>query len=349
MTRLYKLSNNAPVQVSTAKLANENMIQDWIAGRPELLGLNLLIIGREVVAPDRGRIDLLGIDEEGNLSILELKRDRTPREVIAQALDYASWVVTLSTREVHDIAVKYLKKDLEGAFRERFEIELPETLNESHTMVIIASKFDPSSQRIVRYLSETYDIAINTAFFTVFEDDGKTLLATDWLLDQAEVVERSEAKAKGPWSGLWYVNIGDGPNRSWDDMQLYGFIAAGGGEKFSGPLNRLHPGDRIVAYQPGGVGYVGYGIVNAASVNVSDFKTKGGPLLEQKLTQPAIARPGQDPARAEHVVGVDWIKTVPLAQAKRFDGIFANQNIVCKLRDPKTIDFLRDQFGVSVE
>jgi hypothetical protein len=348
MTRLYKLSNDAPVQVSTGKLANENMIQNWIAGRPDLLGLDLSIIGREVVAPDRGRIDLLGIDEEGNLSNLELKRDRTPREVIAQALDYASWVAKLSTREVHEIAVKYLKRDLEGAFRERFKIQLPETLNESHTMVIIASKFDPSSQRIVRYLSESYDIAINTAFFTVFEDDGKTLLATDWLLDQAEVVERSEAKAKGPWSGLWYVNIGDGPYRSWDDMQHDGFIAAGAGEKYSGPLNRLHPEDRIVAYQPG-AGYVGYGIVTAASVNVSDFKTKSGPLLEQKLAQPSIAHDGQDAALADHVVGVDWIKTVPIAEAKRFDGIFANPLIVCKLRDPKTIDFLRDQFGVSVE
>jgi hypothetical protein len=63
-------------------------------------------------------------------------------------------------------------------------------------MAIIASAFDASSQRIVRYLSETHDIAINTAFFTVFEDDGQTLLATDWFLDQSEVAERSEAKAK---------------------------------------------------------------------------------------------------------------------------------------------------------
>lgn len=286
MTRLYKLSNDAPVQVASTKLANENMIQNWIAERPELLGLDLLIIGREVVAPDRGRIDLLGIDEEGNLSILELKRDRTPREVIAQVLDYASWVVTLSTREVHEIAVKHLKKDLEVAFRERFDTALPETLNESHTMVIIASKFDPSSQRIVRYLSETYDIAINTAFFTVFEDDGKTLLATDWLLDQSEVVERSETKAKGPWSGLWYVNAGEGPHRSWEDMRRYGFVAAGGGEKYSGPLGRLHPGDRIVVYQKG-AGYVGYGIVKTPSVIVNDFKTESGPLLEQKLARRA--------------------------------------------------------------
>jgi len=349
MTRLYKLSNNTPVQVTAGKLANENMIHNWIAERPELLGLDLLIIGREVVAPDRGRVDLLGIDEEGNLAILELKRDRTPREILAQVLDYASWVVTLSTREVHEIALKYLKKDLEGAFRERFDIALPETLNESHTMVIIASKFDSSSQRIVRYLSETYDIAINTAFFSVFDDEGKTLLATDWLLDQSEVVERSETKAKGPWSGLWYVNIAEGPHRSWDDMQRYGFICAGGGEKYSGPLNRLHPGDQIVAYQRG-AGYVGYGIVTAAPVIASEFKTANGPLLEQKLAQPGMARTGQDASQAEYVVGVDWKKTVSVVEAKRFEpGMFANQNIVCKLRDPKTIEFLREQFGISLQ
>ena len=64
-----------------------------------------------------------------------------------------------------------------------------------------------------------------------------------------EVVERSEAKAKGPWSGLWYVNVGEGPHRSWEDMRRYKFIGAGGGEKYSGPLSRLQPGNRIVAYQ----------------------------------------------------------------------------------------------------
>jgi hypothetical protein len=62
MTRLYKLSKDDPVEVRIGKLANENMIQSWVEQRPDLLGLELLIIGREVVAPDRGRVDLLGID-----------------------------------------------------------------------------------------------------------------------------------------------------------------------------------------------------------------------------------------------------------------------------------------------
>ena len=49
MTRLYKLSNDALVQVASGRLANENMIQNWIEREPQLLDLDLLIIGREVV------------------------------------------------------------------------------------------------------------------------------------------------------------------------------------------------------------------------------------------------------------------------------------------------------------
>jgi RecB family endonuclease NucS len=71
------------------------MIQGWLAERPELLGLDLLIIGRDVTTTYGGSIDLLGIDAEGNLAILELKRDRTPRDIIAQVLDYASYVAKL--------------------------------------------------------------------------------------------------------------------------------------------------------------------------------------------------------------------------------------------------------------
>lgn len=347
MTRLYKLSGGTLQPVPRGQLGNERLIEDWVARQPDLLGLDILIIGRQVQTEFGGRIDLLGIDVDGNLVIVELKRDRTPRDIIAQVLDYASWVSALSTRAVHDVALRHLGRSLEAAFRERFEAALPQTLNATHTMVIVASAFDPSSQRIVRYLAEEHDIAINTAFFTMFEHDGTTLLATDWLLDQAEVVERSEAKKQAPWSGLWYVNVGDGPSRSWEDMRRYGFIAAGGGERYSGPLARLQPGDRLVAYQKQ-AGYVGYGEVTAPAVMARDFETGNGLLLDQPLTQLNLAHDADDPKLAEHTVGVRWIEAVPVAEAKWTEGLFANQNIVCKLRDPKTVDFLKDMFGVEL-
>ena len=129
-------------------------------------------------------------------------------------------------------------------------------------------------------------------------------------------------------------------------MRRYGFVSAGGGERYSGPLRRLAAGDRIAAYLPKR-GYVGYGIVAAPAVLAKDFETKTGPLLEQQLSKPNFDPNKDDPRLAEHAVAVDWIKTVPTSEAKTFAGVFANQNIVCKLRDPRTLEFLKEQFGAD--
>ncbi len=104
------------------------------------------------------------------------RRHDAGRSGSARPKSNASWIVTLKTRDVHDIAVKYLNKPLQFAFRERFGTTLPDTLNESHTMAIIASAFDPSSQRIVRYLSETHGIVINTAFLLSLRMTAKPFL-----------------------------------------------------------------------------------------------------------------------------------------------------------------------------
>ncbi len=98
MTRLYSLKGNSLEPVARGRLASESMIEGWLEKQPELLDLDLLIIGKQVSTEFGGRIDLLGMDADGNLVIIELKRDKTPREIIAQVLDYASWVSGLTTR-----------------------------------------------------------------------------------------------------------------------------------------------------------------------------------------------------------------------------------------------------------
>ena len=57
--------------------------------------------------------------------VVELKRDRTPREVTAQALDYASWIVNLSNEQVTSIAEGHLSNGFESAFRTRFGRTFP--------------------------------------------------------------------------------------------------------------------------------------------------------------------------------------------------------------------------------
>lgn len=346
MTTLYKVSSGELVPVQRMTLAKEEVLEGWISKDPSIIGLDVLIIGRQIVTDHKGRIDILAIDREGDLTIVELKRDRTPREVVAQVLDYASWIAGLSTKRIHEIAMDKLEKRLETAFLERFDAPLPETLNGSHSMVIVASDFDASSKRIVEYLAQEYDVSINTAFFNVFEENGQQLLATDWLMDQQEVVDRAESKKKLPWTGYYYVNAGHYPSvRDWEDMRQFGFIAAGNGRFYSGRLNQLSEGDPIYVYQKGS-GYIGFGSVISATVMSKDFVLSDGrELSEVTLHQPSVLHDPDDPEMSEYIVGVNWHKTFPIGEAQTFTGAFANQNVVCKLRDPATLEFLKRAFG----
>lgn len=347
MTTLYKVSKGKLESVNRSALANENMLEGWIAENPKLIGLDVHVIGTQVSTDHGGRIDILAIDREGDLTVIELKRDKTPRDIVAQILDYASWVSTLSTRRIHEIAKGKNGKKLEDTFNEYFDAPLPENLNENLSMVIVASEFDPSSRRIVEYLAEKHGISINSVFFNVFKEGSETYLTTDWLLDQQEVIERSETRTKAPWSGYWYVNAGEDHNRSWEDMRKYGFIGAGGGRYFSKRLDQLKVGDRVFAYQKK-CGYIGYGQVIKEACVAKDFEVDGVSLLSQPLTA-NLGHDQDNPEYAEYVVGIKWKKTFPLSDGKAFQGAFANQNIVCKLRDPATVQFLKKVFGVKEE
>src|ERR1019366_301999 len=129
MIKLFTVDDGNLVPLQYSQLPKEDMLEDWIAKDPKILGLKVVLIGRQVLTDFGGRIDILAIDREGNLTIVELKRDRSPREVVAQILDYASWVNTLSAKDVYNVASEYLGKGLDAIFSEAFGIEVPENLN----------------------------------------------------------------------------------------------------------------------------------------------------------------------------------------------------------------------------
>lgn len=347
MTRLWAIDDEGLRALPIERLNSEERLEAWLEADIGVLSDDLLLIGRQVATAHGGRIDLLGMNAEGALSVIELKRDRTPRDIIAQVLDYASWVRRLDTPQVHEIADAYWRgkgSSFVEAFEAKFDAFPPEPLNTSHSMIVVASALDPASQRIVEYLSQEHEIGINTAFFSIFSDGSRQYLSSDWLMDQEEVVERTERKTRAPWTGFKYVNAGESEHRAWADMKRLGFVAAGHGSWSRQLIKRLAPDDMIYVYQKG-AGYVGLGRVLGNAMMARDLEVDGKPLLAHELVQPGLGHDRDDPEMAEYVVPVEWLRTFEITDAKTFPGRFASQHVVCKLSDPATLGFLEKAFA----
>jgi hypothetical protein len=345
-----------PSSLTTTTLLNEQLLEDMIVSAPCILSREWMLIGRQEQTGFGGRIDLLAIAPDASLVLIELKRNRTPREVVAQALDYASWVEQLTADKIVQIYQRFAQDgDLGADFKKHFGAELDEeTLNDSHQIILVAAELDASTERIITYLNAR-DIAINVLFFQVFQHGTEQLLSRAWLIDPGETQSNVAAttKVKGekePWNGEFYVSFGDTTSRSWDDAMKFGFISAGGGSWYSQTLKLLAPGDRVWVNIPK-TGYVGVGIVREAVQSVNEFKvvTPEGerPCLEVLQQASLYQQHADDPEKAEYFVKVDWLDAVPTKNAVNEVGLFGNQNTVCQPSTPKwrhTVERLKTHF-----
>lgn len=343
-----------PVPMSA--LDSEKRLEDALAEDLSVLGLDVLPIGRQVPTAQGKLIDLLAMDAEGNLVVVELKRDRTPREVVSQVLDYASWVSQQSRDEVMSLfALKNEGKQFEAAFEDRFGSPPPEDINQAHDLVVVCAELDPSTERIITYLAENYSVPINAVFFRYYRDDDRDYLTRTWLISPDDAEEK---KSKGPgkrtaepWNGRdYYASLGEGEYRTWEDCRRYGFISAGGGKWYTQTLSSLKPGNRVFVNIPG-TGYVGVGEVTAPVVPVREAEVevngKTTPLLKADLKAKNMGEFANDPEKTEKVVRVRWLRTVPASQAYWEKGLFAQQHSACRLRNKFTIEKVTKRFELT--
>jgi hypothetical protein len=180
--RVWEIIEGKPVTRDSAVFADshrEDELERWIAQEPDILGEKLLIIAEQLTIPQVGRLDLLGMDASGKLVIIELKRTMAPREAVAQALDYASWLNNASEEEISAYANQYLQRsagdsdgDLADAFEDTFGTKLPELVCQKHRILLVAAGLDDSAERIVNYLAQRHSIDINAVFFNYCELSG---------------------------------------------------------------------------------------------------------------------------------------------------------------------------------
>jgi len=200
--RLWEIKDGSTLkEITKSKLDREERLEEWLEKDISVISDDLLVIGRQVPTDFGGAIDLLCIDRNGDTVIVELKRDKTPREIVAQVLEYASWVKDLPRDRIVEIANKYfegqlpLPTSLEQAFLNKFGMQLPEVLNENHRMLIVASELDSSTERVINYLSE-HGLALNAVTFHYFKEDNREYLGRVFLIEPRLTEQQRESKKK---------------------------------------------------------------------------------------------------------------------------------------------------------
>ena len=339
----------------------ESRLQDLLVQDISIANPDWMVVGREVPTEHGGRIDILALDSSANLIVLELKRDETPREVVAQALDYGSWVQRLTLEQIRQIHQRHLGAPvptLSDAFVENFDSELPEECTD-HKLVIVAASLDAATERIVDYLSY-HGIDINVLFFQMFEDDNRQYLARTWVRDPDEEPSGAIRRTVGLWQGQYYVLFEDDNCRNWKHAKLYGFISAGGGDRYTRRLRELRANDRVWVHLLGtgrprrGGGYVGTGRVVAEAVPAYEFKVEHDG--EERLLMDIIgdsfdeAPDMFDPGFEEYIVKVEWIHCMEREDAVWERGFFSNRNVVARPRVESwnsTLKRLGERWGIT--
>ena len=100
---LWRTDGDRLSRIVPTAIAFESQLENYIESDPSIVGEQLLIIGRQVSTSYGGSIDLLALDESASVHVIELKRDKTPRDVTAQTLDYGSWVAGLGRADIQSI------------------------------------------------------------------------------------------------------------------------------------------------------------------------------------------------------------------------------------------------------
>jgi hypothetical protein len=170
-------------------------LQEWIAKCPECLGEELLILAKEFDGFDetKERLDLLALDKQGCLVVIENKLDDSGRDVVWQALKYASYCSSLSKSQIVAIHQSYLAKNGGGDAREKIEEFLDKEdfenviLNSGtdQRIILVAANFRKEVTSTVLWLLQ-HRVRLQCIRATAFDNGGQLFLNMEKIIPTPE-------------------------------------------------------------------------------------------------------------------------------------------------------------------
>lgn len=207
---LWKVNGQdlAPVSDSTFSDLNlkEQRLEDWIERKPEILGEPLLIIGRQVqVAGIENRVDLLALDREGNIAVIEVKRDTIDVPVDFQALRYVSAIAHWSYDSIKNQVQSYYRDKNPGVephFQELTEgfFEEEVDLNEDQRIIIVGRKAHERLVLVADWLLN-HNVNIKVVEVSLHTDGDSVFVVPNVVLpkESIQAIVAPEGPTGKPW------------------------------------------------------------------------------------------------------------------------------------------------------
>lgn len=172
-----------------------------------------VVVGSKLQLPTGKEPDLLVCGAQGTLTIIEFKRDRSPRSAVTQLFDYASSVARLSQDEIlaltehNSLETVYESFDTEEdpAFDiDDFQRAFVKSLD-SPQLLLVAYTISDDVRRMTRWLRETHNLKINCVEFDYYEkDDAEMFVPTMIGSDETqEIKEQGESPKQKKYRRLF--------------------------------------------------------------------------------------------------------------------------------------------------
>ncbi len=191
-------SNVEPL-VSKVQTHTEQLLEDILVKKPDLLIPGLKLVGRQTPTAG-GPLDLLGVDKYGRLALFELKRSKVTREAVAQVIDYAADLEAMDLAELATLISKESGKlgickitDFDEWYSQEFPDQELASLRPLR-MFLVGLGADDRAERMVDFLANDGSLYISLVTFHSFEYEDKTLLAKQVHIEKTEDAEPRSAK-----------------------------------------------------------------------------------------------------------------------------------------------------------
>ena len=276
----------------------ERDLENWLTKNSEFLFPHegVFLFARQSSHQEAGVSDLLGLDERGDLFVVELKRGCYGRQAIAQALDYVSELERYGYDELQNLwrdtqtAIPNIEDaELSSAHKKFHRLSSPlvaEDFNRNQHIVLVSAGPDERAERIASWL-ESSGVPVYQSNFSVHQSENDEELLLD--LTPVEVPTRKKFGVKE--DDYWLNSDEKHHPGSWAKMIEQEIACTYGPLSYGKKLQPLEVGSRIFLYLSG------TGIVAEGEVT----EPWSGEVNEQSVTDDNVR---------EYSVRVDWKRSV---------------------------------------